>query len=589
MNPRLLGHLQEMRDRELEARARIRDTVLDYDEFNDPQDHAEEQYQCSVCKVFCYLSQVKCVCTESVACLEHADSLCVCDDPTSRRIILRTRYTDDEIRSIYNTVADRRALPGTWKQRLRDCIDGNPRPPLKALRTILADADEMGAPEDEVFHLGNFIARADAWIRLATQYLSRKPPARKRGRKSKGGLELSDASSEQEYTLEDARALLAELENLGCDSPEVVNLTAAFRHTQTLRDQVTTFLEFPVEQRELETGEVLVSDCKASLLSFAEMPALEEAVEFLKLLRELDQVDDSSLTLEYVEELLERARANKMDPEHEYYKELLAKRDVGLNWKERADNAVHNKPQTIEELWHIINPVAGTPTVEKTRNTLQASWTKAKDMEKTAKAIMSTHRDKRCTPEEAISLINRSSDFAIPIMEELKVLARRGLDFSNIYKSIIKGTYQGDEQHPLTSLFHNLVEWRTEIKRDLWMLNIPAFNEVDDQLTQHEVWLRTHAWWKPGPHPPTSIESFTEAFAVLQDVIYETRTFDQDMPSPECTCICTSPVHVAASGPTAVQCDSCGAKVSGGDATLPNKLTLFSVPRALHLWLLPVL
>lgn len=549
-----------MKERELEARYHLRDTAIDYEEYNDPQDRPEEQYQCSVCKVFCYLSQVQCVCTDSVACVEHADSLCVCEDPADQRITLRTRYTDEEILSIYDTVAERRSLPEAWSKRLHDCLEGNPRPPLKTLRTLLAEAEDAGAPEDEANNLSNFVSRADAWTSLAAQYLTRKTPARKRGRKSKN---LQDAPEilEQEYSLDDARALLEEVETIGFDSAELSNLTTTYQQTQALRDQVISFLNRSVAERELETGEVLISDCKASILSFAEISSLEEAVEFLKLLRELDQVDDSSLTLEYVEELLARARINKMEPTHEYYQELVAKRELGLEWRRAADSALMDKPQTIDQLWKIINPVAGTPTVEKMRNALQAAWAKAKDMEKTAKAIMATHRDKRSTPIEAISLINRSADFAIPIMDELKVLAKRGLKFSTIYESIIDGKYVGDNAHHLTDLFQNLVEWRTEIKRDLWMLNIPAFDEVDDQLTQHEQWLRTLPWWRSSSSHPSSIESFTEAFGVLQDVIYETRTFDTNLPPPECTCICTNPVLVAATGPAAVQCDSCGAKV----------------------------
>lgn len=309
-----------MKERELVARHHLRDSVIDYEEFNDPEDHPEEQYQCSVCKVFCYLSQVKCVCTDGVACLEHADSLCVCEDPTNQRITLRTRYTDDEINTIYNTVAERRALPEAWQKRLYDCLEGNPRPPLKVLRALLAEAEDAGAPEEEASNLSNFITRVDAWTSLATQYLTRKAPARKRGRKSKGVHDTLEGSAEQEYSLDDARALLEEVETLGFDSVELANLTTAYRQTQTLRDQVVAFLDNPVGKRELETGEVLISDCKASPLSFAEISALEEAIEFLKLLRELDQVDDSFLTLDYVEDLLERARMNKMEPTHDYYK-----------------------------------------------------------------------------------------------------------------------------------------------------------------------------------------------------------------------------------------------------------------------------
>lgn len=551
-----------MVDRELAGRRHARDVIPDLEEFNDPEDRVEEQYQCSVCKTLCYLSQITCACTESVSCLEHYDTFCICEEPSSRRMTLRTRYTDEEIRIIHRTVTDRTHLPQAWSTRLRDLLIANPTPPIKSLRTYLADAEAHGAPEDEVDNLANFIDRADAWNNHATQILTRRSQPRKRGRKSKGSTVQDDAPMEPEYTVDDAEAMLEELKSFSFQSLEVTQLTEAYRTSRSQRTHVTDFLELPLDQRELEQGEVLLSDCKDLLLGFPEISSLEQAVELLRLMRELDQVDDTTLTLVYVEELFERAQNYGMDPEHQYYRLLLSKLELGSEWKRKATEALHSKGRTIEELWDIINPVAGTPTVEKTRNALQTAWSKAKEAEKVAKSIMAGTREKKSTPEEVISMLNRSSDCNIPVVDEVKALAKRGARFSSIAKSILKGNYQGDDEYPLDQLFVNLPLWRTEVQENFSVFNIPAFDEVRNQIGQHETWLRTLPWHKRTSSRQPSLDPFTEAFAVLQDVIVHTRTFDQDVPGADCTCICKEPVLIVNGTSNAVKCDSCGAKVS---------------------------
>lgn len=550
-----------MVDRELEARRHARDVIPDLEEFNDPEDRVEEQYQCSVCKTLCYLSQITCSCTESVSCLEHYDTFCICEEASSRRMTLRTRYTDEEIRIIHRTVTDLTQRPQAWSTQLRELLIANPTPPLKNLRAFLADAESHGAPEDEVDNLASFITRADAWNNHATQILTRRSQPRKRGRKSKGST-AEDAPVEIEYTVDDAEAMLEELKSFSFQSLEVTQLTEAYRASRLLRTRVTSFLELSLDQRALEQGEVLLSDCRDLLLGFPEIISLEQAVELLRLMNELDQVDDTTLTLSYVEDLFERAQAHGMDPDHQYYKLLLSKVELGNEWKKKASEALHSKGKTIDELWAIISPVAGTPTVEKTRNALQTVWSKAKEAEKVAKSILAGTREKKSTPEEVISTLNKSSDCNIPVVDEVKALAKRGARFSSIAKSIIKGTYQGDDEYSLDQLFVNLPIWRTEVTENFSMFNIPAFDEVRNQIGQHETWLKTLPWHKRLSPRHNSSDPFTEAFSVLQDVISHTRTFDHDVPGPECTCICKEPVLIGAGASNAVKCDSCGAKVN---------------------------
>src|ERR1700734_3051967 len=71
---RLIDSLKEMVEREMGGRAYARSLGLG--EILEEEDRPEDQYQCTICKMFCYLSQITCQCKSEVVCIEHAEFLC---------------------------------------------------------------------------------------------------------------------------------------------------------------------------------------------------------------------------------------------------------------------------------------------------------------------------------------------------------------------------------------------------------------------------------------------------------------------------------------------------------------------------------
>ena len=96
---------------------RIRDKArsLQMSEVTEGMDRAEDQCQCTKCKVFCYLSQITCPCTTKVVCIDHIDDLCKCD---AKSRVLRKRFDDAELQEIQMKVSERAAIPGAWKAKL---------------------------------------------------------------------------------------------------------------------------------------------------------------------------------------------------------------------------------------------------------------------------------------------------------------------------------------------------------------------------------------------------------------------------------------------------------------------------------------
>src|SRR5215471_14064881 len=91
-NDRLTSAMDILVNRELHSRKCSRQLLPDREEIVIDEDlPSDEQYQCSVCKTYIYLSQITCQCTVNSVCPSHASELCDCEVSTR---ILRLRYSD---------------------------------------------------------------------------------------------------------------------------------------------------------------------------------------------------------------------------------------------------------------------------------------------------------------------------------------------------------------------------------------------------------------------------------------------------------------------------------------------------------------
>lgn len=103
------------------------------------EDSAEGQYQCRVCshaKTFCYLSQVVYQCISCVACADHIDLLC--ENRPSHKIVLRKRFTDEELQETLSCAAER--------AKLHKLLMESARPSLRPLPALLAEGDRFNYP-----------------------------------------------------------------------------------------------------------------------------------------------------------------------------------------------------------------------------------------------------------------------------------------------------------------------------------------------------------------------------------------------------------------------------------------------------------
>ena len=233
-----------MTDREMADRETVR--LSGIGEVLEEEDRPKDQYQCNICKTFCYLSQVICQCSKKVVCVDHRDLLC--DNRTPHHIQLRKRFTDEDLMETYSRLAERAAIPSVWQSKLTKLLSESARPPLRSLRALLAEGDRINFPLPEINSLRKCVTRANEWVDSANSFIIRKQ-SRKRSRRSKGRASIGgdnlatadDPGDRPDRGLDDLYALLREVETLGFDCQEVVTLRNLAQQAEETKTKAAAF------------------------------------------------------------------------------------------------------------------------------------------------------------------------------------------------------------------------------------------------------------------------------------------------------------------------------------------------------------
>jgi len=348
-----------MYEREMQRRKKVRTRVPNFEEVLVDHDHAEEQYQCAICKVFCYLSQITCTCTTKVVCLDHTDNLC--NDPVITRV-LRKRFSDEQLADTLHNVSERAAVPLAWRTKMNKLLEESPRPPLRLLRALLAEGERVNYDLVELPALRKCVARANEWIESANIFVARKP-YRKRSRKLRGRpsttndpkSELFDEPAERpERGLDDLYMLLKDVENLGFDAPEITNLNGIAAHAEDLRAKARALLLHRQGKEEdaefLQECETLLAQGSSLNIYLEEMVDVEMIFMRSKLLKELATLDGSTTSLDELRNLLIRAQACNLSEDNQLMKLLLERQRLGDEWDRKATTALSKQIVQVRQL-----------------------------------------------------------------------------------------------------------------------------------------------------------------------------------------------------------------------------------------------
>ncbi|PPR02653.1 hypothetical protein CVT24_002136 [Panaeolus cyanescens] len=569
----LIDSLQEMVDREMADREKIRQ--LGITEHLSQEDRPEDQYQCKICKVFCYLSQVTCHCSNKIVCVDHWELLCDATIPLSH-LVFRKRFSDEELTDTLNKISDKAGLPTVWKNKFNKLLSESARPPLRSLRALLAEGDRINYPLPEMATLRKCVARANEWLDEANSFIIRKQ-SRKRSRKSKGRASVSevpgasdDPGDRPDRGLHDLYRILGEFENLGFDCQEIGLLQNLAQQAEEVKNKAAALLKAPPAEKERPE---YLAECKRILLQgsslnvyMEELLDIERIVDREELLNELEEKledgDSSVLTLDEIRQLLNRAKHCNLPDTNKYMVTLNERQRSGDNWEVRARRLLEQPVKTTAELEEIVKSMPSETHVDSTVVTrVMHARAKAVDYEKTAKSWLNPQPgSEKARLQEAVRLAARASkDFDIYSVTLLRRSADIATDLETRCENVLRNRFSPAEGE---DVFTSIAKWKEYAQKHLHMFILPTFEKLEQQLRLHEAWVQTIPWYAEGNPEPHSK-------AVLEDVLETTRPEDDQPPVDEYrTCICNEPVIPPPAGGVsdAVECDHCAAKFHGACA-----------------------
>ncbi|KIK29056.1 hypothetical protein PISMIDRAFT_516418 [Pisolithus microcarpus 441] len=563
----LEASLREMTERELGSRRAAR--AMGITERVEDDDRPEDQYQCSYCKVFCYLSQVICHCKSEVVCVEHAKHLC--NHPINQRV-LRLRFSDADLQENLAKVSERAAIPGVWRAKFQRVLSESSVPQLRSLRALLAEGERINHPLPELASLRKCVSRANEWLDASNTFIIRKQ-SRKRSRRSRGrpstneptppSFDDRDPGDRPDRALDDLYSLLREVETLGFDAPEIGALRALAEQAELIKNKASALLK---DDRAATDRDTFFNECERLLMEASsvnvnldEIHEVEKIVTRESLIKELEEkVDETTTTLEDIRNLLSRARACNLSEDNTYMKMLLARQHAGDDWEDRARHVLDQPFKTIEELDELSATDSNVPIDVSIYDRLMSARTKAKDFEKQAKIwLLPDNQGPKPKVTEVMRFVARAEkDFSIPAVKDLRQTAEFALDLESRCEAILRNRYQHRDE---IDIFEMMTKWRSYAREHLSVFSLPTFEKLDAQLTLHQKWLEDLPWY-------CQQHGAKHGQDILSDVLDSTRPEDDLPPNDEYfTCICNAPVRPPPPGTQsdAVQCDHCFARFHG--------------------------
>ena len=444
-------------DRELQSRQRSRDLLPDLEETVISEDlPSDDQYQCSVCKTYIYLSQITCPCTSSSVCPSHVSELCDC--PLTSRV-LRLRYTDTDLTDLATKIYDRSRIPEIWTQKFNALMAEYERPPLKNLRSLLSEAERIPYPIPELPSLKAFVDKANEWVEEATAFVARKHQNR---RKNEKAWRLGSKVSELEERDKNHRSpdyvydLLDQADVLGFEVPEI----------DALREKAEAIEEFQERsQKALDQGTFstveeymeLIDDGKALNVDLAVLDTLETIVEQLKWVEKAADLGDVYLSLYEVQDVIDEGQRCGIALDHELMRQFVARRERGLQWEKAASDYLSNETVALETLEKLLEDAVDLSIRRDTYERIESIITRSQEALQQVRYIM---------PKSNIEgLANRP-----PLVEARKLL-----------KIVDELPIKPNDTILFRKMFHRVDEWLKRGKRLFGKTNA-SVSQLEDHL-----------------------------------------------------------------------------------------------------------
>ena len=213
----------------------------------------EDERQCAICKTTCFVSALA---TDSdgkdgqeIVCLRHFSEMNA--DPSS--LVLRYRYTLDELAALLQGLKTRAKSSDTWIVRVHEALQakGEDRVELLALKAMLHEAKEEGYPESELLEALQKVVEEAEKCEVVAEQLCNKKKRR-----------TADVGLRYKLTLEELQLFFNQLEALPAKVAGFTGVCSLLDQAAQFQDEAAKLLqanalELEFVERCLEKGEEL--------------------------------------------------------------------------------------------------------------------------------------------------------------------------------------------------------------------------------------------------------------------------------------------------------------------------------------------
>ncbi|GAP93041.1 putative PLU-1-like protein [Rosellinia necatrix] len=316
------------------------------------EDVPEEDYQCSFCKSFTYLSRYNCLKSGKVLCLLHAGHHACCDVPESQRFageqhVMVYRKTEQAMDETYRKVAEKANMPEAWEEKYEKLLDEGATPALKTLRALLNEGERIpyGLPSLPV--LREFVDRCNDWVEEATNYTVRKQQNRRKNdkvwqsglRKSTGNF-FQDQKERELRRVSNIYRLIEDADRIGFDCPEKHQLKERADAIRSFQKNAEQALEHILVHSQ-ESIEELIEDGRTFNIDIPELDKLSSVLEQLRWSNNAKANRSTSLTLSQVRDILGEGHRLEIPLYNDHMKWYNDKYQAALQWETKAKELVN--------------------------------------------------------------------------------------------------------------------------------------------------------------------------------------------------------------------------------------------------------
>lgn len=362
----------------------------------------DDEYQCSFCKAYSYLSRFRCHKSSKVVCLLHAGTYECCDATEEQRLTnadhsLHYRFTDEVLGNIVQKVVDKARMPEAWQEKLDKILDDEAKPPLKALRSLVSEGERIPYDLPGLPDLKAFVDRCNEWVEEATNYITRKQQNRRKNEKAwrKGNSAKAAEMEERDRELrkiENVHKLLAEAEHISFDCPEITTLRERAEAIADFQQNAQNALRQPALHSTQEF-EDLAELGKGFNVDIPEVEKLDKVRQQMKWNDQAKECRSQRQTLTEVEHLIQQAVELGIPEHNEHLTHFIQQKEAGEMWESKAKELMAVEAVHYQQLEALSHQASSLPVSRETLAAVDGILTKQREAHKQIVSLYEKSKD----------------------------------------------------------------------------------------------------------------------------------------------------------------------------------------------------